>query len=169
MENDYRSIKTFLNNTDDIDGLCESDAVVFIDWREYDEDIVYYFNQKTNNKIRVEMQDNGKSYGDDIVLKYQEKTIAIPYDEKMDRDTTIIYTNEIVRSDYEIRWCTDSLGSDTLGFVILEKPMWENLEAIFGQDKVRYYFEPVFPGKKMFRLDIDEVFALMNSRKKNRF
>lgn len=43
------------------------------------------------------LQDNGKPYGEDIILNHKDKSLMIPYKEKMDRDTTIKYLNEFIK------------------------------------------------------------------------
>ena len=89
MEKTYLELKQFLEDTNEVDSLLESDSIIWIDWREYDEDVINYFNEKIENKITVKFENNGKEYGDDIVLDYKDKSIKIPYQEEMDRDTTI--------------------------------------------------------------------------------
>ena len=46
------------------------------------------------------MGNNDKHYGKDIILTYKEKTVKIPYEEKKDRDTTIIWINEVIKEDF---------------------------------------------------------------------
>ena len=86
MGKTYLELKQFLEDTNEVDSLLESDSIIWIDWREYDEDVINYFNEKIENKITVKLENNGKEYGDDIVLGYKEKLIKIPYQEGMDRD-----------------------------------------------------------------------------------
>lgn len=45
MNKSNEAIKGFLINPQNTDQLWESNALVEIDWREYDEDIVKYFNK----------------------------------------------------------------------------------------------------------------------------
>ena len=42
-----------------MDSLLESDSIIWIDWREYDEDVINYFNEKIENKITVKFEKNG--------------------------------------------------------------------------------------------------------------
>ena len=44
MEQIYEAIEVFLANPQNTDQLWESNALVEIDWREYDENVVKYFN-----------------------------------------------------------------------------------------------------------------------------
>jgi hypothetical protein len=48
--------------------------------------------------------------------------------------------NEVLKPDYEIRLCANSLGSDTLAFLPLSAKQWMDLEDEFGQNKVNKLF-----------------------------
>lgn len=164
MESMYNLVKDFFSNDMDLNDLYDSEAVIWIDWGEYDEDVVRYFNDMIAEPIDIEIVSNGKPYGDDIVLKNGNKELQIPYDDEQDRDVTIKYFNDFVKPDYEVRWFTESLGNDTLGFTVLSGPEWAKLNDEFGADVVRYYFEPIDFESDMFNLGMDEVFSLLALR-----
>ena len=44
MENLYKELRSFFANDIDLNDLFDSEAIIWIDWREYDEDVVNYFN-----------------------------------------------------------------------------------------------------------------------------
>ena len=164
MEDMYTLVKDFFSHDMDLVDLFDSEAIIWIDWREDDEDVVNYFNDMMDEPIDIQTVSNGKSYGDDIVLQKGDKELLIPYGDEKDRDVTIKYFNDFVQPDYEVRWFTESLGNDTLGFTVLSGAEWANLEDEFGADTVRYYFEPINLESNMFNLDMDEVFALLALR-----
>ncbi len=164
MESMYNLVKDFFSNDMDLNDLYDSEAIIWIDWREYDEDVVRYFNDMMAEPIDIEIVSNGKPYGDDIVLKNGNKELQIPYGDEQDRDVTIKYFNGFVKPDYEVRWFTESLGNDTLGFTVLSGEEWAKLNDEFGADVVRYYFEPIGFESDMFNLGMDEVFALLALR-----
>ena len=164
MEDLYNLVKDFFSHDMDLDDLFDSEAIIWIDWREYDEDIVNYFNDMIDEPIDIKTVSNGKAYGDDIVLQKGDKELQIPYGDEQDRDVTIKYFNDFVKPDYEVRWFAESLGNDTLGFTVLSGAEWVNLEDEFGADTVRYYFEPINLESNMFNLGMDEVFALLALR-----
>ena len=56
----YLELKQFLEDTNEVDSLLESDSIIWIDWREYDEDVINYFNEKIENKITVNFEKNGE-------------------------------------------------------------------------------------------------------------
>ena len=164
MEGMYNLVKDFFSHDMDLVDLFDSEAIIWIDWREYDEDVVHYFNDMMDEPINIQTVSNGKPYGDDIVLQKGDKELLIPYGDEQDRDVTIKYFNEFVKPDYEVRWFTESLGNDTLGFTVLSVAEWAKLDDEFGADTVRYYFEPIDFESDMFSLGMDEVFALLALR-----
>ena len=164
MEDMYTLVKDFFSHDMDLVDLFDSEAIIWIDWREDDEDVVRYFNDMMDEPIDIQTVSNGKPYGDDIVLQKGDKELLIPYADEKDRDVTIKYFNEFVKPDYEVRWFTESLGNDTLGFTVLSGAEWAKLNDEFGVDTVRYYFEPINLESNMFNLDMDEVFALLALR-----
>ena len=164
MENLYKELRSFFANDIDVNDLFDSEAIIWIDWREDDEDVVNYFNDMMDEPIDIQTVSNGKLYGDDIVLQKGDKELLIPYGDEKDRDVTIKYFNNFVKPDYEVRWFVESLGNDTLGFTVLSGAEWANLEDEFGADTVRYYFEPINLESNMFNLGTDEVFALLALR-----
>ena len=164
MENLYKELRSFFANDIDLNDLFDSEAIIWIDWREYDEDVVRYFNDMMDEPIDIQTVSNGKPYGDDIVLKNGNKELQIPYVDEQERDVTIKYFNDFVKPDYEVRWFAESLGNDTLGFTVLSGAEWAKLDDEFGADTVRYYFEPIDFESDMFNLGMDEVFALLALR-----
>ena len=60
MGKTYLELKQFLEDTTEVDSLLESDSIIWIDWREYDEDVINYFNEKIENKITVNFENNGE-------------------------------------------------------------------------------------------------------------
>ena len=164
MEDMYNLVKDFFSNNMDLNDLFDSEAIIWIDWREYDEDVVNYFNDMMDEPIDIKTVSNGKPYGDDIVLKKGDKELQIPYGDEQDRDVTIKYFNDFIKPDYEVRWFVESLGNDTLGFTVLSVSEWAKLDGEFGADTVRYYFEPIDFESDMFNLGMDEVFALLALR-----
>ena len=164
MEDMYTLVKDFFSHDMDLVDLFDSEAIIWIDWREDDEDVVRYFNDMMDEPIDIQTVRNDKPYGDDIVLQKGDKELLIPYGDEKDRDVTIKYFNDFVQPDYEVRWFVESLGNDTLGFTVLSGAEWANLEDEFGADTVRYYFEPINLESNMFNLDMDEVFALLALR-----
>ena len=163
----YKQVKTFLENPETLEEFWYSNEIVWIDWREYDEDIISYFNEMMEEKLEIQLINNNQPYGNDILLIKGQEQSQIPYEEEMDRDTTIKYLNDFIKPKYQIRWFIESLGNDTLCFVLLKSDEWEMLEEEFGKAKLNRYFTPIDFERKMFDLNIDEVYSLLDLRSKN--
>ena len=58
-----------------------------------------------------------------------------------DRHITLWALNHLLAPDYEVRFCVDSNGADTLAFLPLPAVEWGRLEQEFGADAVarRFY------------------------------
>ncbi len=161
-------IKIFLSAPEKYeDAFWESNELIWIDWRDFDESIIRYFNEKLpeKDKIHFESMEIEKERGIDILLKKNGVSKAIPYaDEYMDRDTTLRSIQEYVSPEYQIRWYMGSLGGDTLAFCIYPTAQWKQIEQEFGIEKVAYYFAPVKADSIMFEMDMNDVFNLLEQR-----
>ena len=161
-------IKKFLSAPEENkDEFWESDALIWVDWRDFDESIIRYFNEKLpdEDKVLFECVKIEKARGVDILLKKDGVSTAIPYaDDCTDRDTTLKSIQEYISPKYQIRWYMDSLGGDTLAFCIELTSQWEQLEQEFGAEKVTYYFAPIQMDSVMFEMSMDEVFDLLEQR-----
>lgn len=149
------------------DEFWESDALIWVDWRDFDESIIRYFNEKLpdEDKVLFECVKIEKARGVDILLKKDGVSTAIPYaDDCTDRDTTLKSIQEYISPKYQIRWYMDSLGGDTLAFCIELTSQWEQLEQEFGAEKVTYYFASIQTDSVMFEMSMDEVFDLLEQR-----
>ncbi len=161
-------VKEFLLAPDENkDNFWESDALIWVDWGDFDDSIIKYFNDKLpdEDKIQFECVEIEKGRGIDIFLHKDGVSTAIPYaDDYTDRDTTLKSIEAYVSPKYQIRWYMGSLGSDTLAFCIGLSSQWEQLEQEFGAEKVAYYFAPIQADRAMFEMDVDEVFDLLEQR-----
>lgn len=161
--------KQLYSDLESFDKLWEnSRKLVWIDWREYDEDIINYVEKVIQSgKLIGKNEDTDNKMGFNIIIEWKGKEykISYPNEEGSDRDTTIKTLNKIIQPEYEIRLFMESLGSDTLAFVPLSKEEWEELEKDFGEEKVNYYFSKIDDNSKMFDLDMDELFEILDKRK----
>ena len=53
MEGMYNLVKDFFSHDMDLVDLFDSEAIIWIDWREYDEDVVNYFNDMMDEPIDI--------------------------------------------------------------------------------------------------------------------
>ena len=168
MNKVYNEIKEFLENpVDNMENFFNSRAITWIDWREYDEDIISYFNGLLPQEdiVDVEIKEIKLGRGIDIILKKDNKTLAIPYeDDETDRDITIKTLDEFISPKYQIRLFSESLGDDTLAFTVLNSNEWKDLENEFGKEKLEFFFTPVSQFKGIFNMSMKEVRKICTER-----
>ena len=168
MNKVYNEIKEFLENpVDNMENFFNSRAITWIDWREYDEDIISYFNGLLPQEdiVDVEIKEIKLGRGIDIILKKDNKTLAIPYeDDETDRDITIKTLDEFISPKYQIRLFSESLGDDTLAFTVLNSDEWKDLENEFGKEKLEFFFTPVSQFKGIFNMSMKEVKKIYTER-----
>ena len=168
MNKFYNEIKNFFENpVDNMENFFNSRAITWIDWREYDEDIISYFNGLLPQEdiVDVEIKEIKLGRGIDIILKKDNKTLAIPYeDDATDRDITIKTLDEFISPKYQIRLFSESLGDDTLAFTVLNSNEWKELENEFGKEKLEFFFTPVSQFKGIFNMSMKEVKKIYTER-----
>ncbi|PHI08315.1 glutathione reductase [Fusobacterium polymorphum] len=168
MNKIYNEIKSFFENpVDNMENFFNSRAITWIDWREYDEDIISYFNGLLPKEdiVDVEIKEIKLGRGIDIILKKDNKTLAIPYeDDETDRDITIKTLDEFISPKYQIRLFSESLGDDTLAFTVLNSNEWKELENEFGKEKLEFFFTPVSQFKGIFNMSMKEVKKIYTER-----
>ena len=168
MNKFYNEIKNFFENpVDNMENFFNSRAITWIDWREYDEDIISYFNclLPQEDIVDVEIKEIKLGRGIDIILKKDNKTLTIPYEEdETDRDITIKTLDEFISPKYQIRLFSESLGDDTLAFTVLNSDEWKDLENEFGKEKLEFFFTPVSQFKGIFNMSMKEVKKIYTER-----
>ncbi|MBB6019072.1 hypothetical protein HNR77_000129 [Paenibacillus sp. JGP012] len=103
------------------------------------------------------------------MLSSHDHKLTIPFaDDRTDRDSAIRAMQEMIGPRYQIRWFMESLGNDTLAFLLLSTEQWAELEKQFGKEKLEFHFQPITSESVMFSLDMDEVFGLIETRQKVR-
>ena len=168
MNKFYNEIKNFFENpVDNMENFFNSRAITWIDWREYDEDIISYFNclLPQEDIVDVEIKEIKLGRGIDIILKKDNKTLTIPYEnDKTDRDITIKTLNDFIAPKYQIRVFMESLGDDTLAFTVLNSDEWRELENSVGKEKLEFFFTPVSQFKGIFNISMEEVMKIYTER-----
>lgn len=137
------------------DNFCDDSAVykiaMWVDWREDDDNIISYCEDILQTKqLSVETFDADNKRGFDTIITYKNQKISIPYKGiGADRDTTIKTLNQAIQSEFEIRLCKESLGSDTLCFIPLSNEQWNKLDKKYPE-QVNQKFERITTKTKMF-------------------
>ena len=168
MNKVYNEINNFFGNpVDNMEKFFNSRAITWIDWREYDEDIISYFNGLLPQEdiVDVEIKEIKLGRGIDIILKKDNKTLTIPYeDDATDRDITIKTLNDFISPKYQVRVFMESIGDDTLAFTVLNSDEWKELENEFGKEKLEFFFTPVSQFKGIFNMSMKEVKKIYTER-----
>lgn len=122
-------------------------SLVWVDWREDDTDIVKNTARcLQTGELSAESQPCGF-----LEILFRRKATVIAYPQGIaDRNITLTTLNRILSPEYQIRFCESSLGSDTLGFVVLASRCWQKLEKEFGATLVRQHFSELYEGRKLF-------------------
>jgi len=123
----------------------DNENIFWVDWREYDEDIVNYVNDELSETDQIEWKtipSEKEGALDTVILKKDEKEAVIPYaEDAWDRDTTLKSIGKFINDKYKLCWFKPSLGGDTLGFVVIGNEDWEKLSAEFGEEKLKFLEE----------------------------
>jgi len=110
-------------SADAVQAFLDDESTVFwIDWRQEDETIAE----------SCELTLNTGSLDGELI----EKT-----DDGSDYHVEILTINRVLNPDYEIRFCIDSDGSDTLGFVALSPNDWNALREQFGDLVDKHFYQ----------------------------
>ncbi len=168
MNTVYNEIKEFLKDPiKNREAFFNNSSITWIDWREYDEDIIGYFNGLLAHEdiIELETKEIDLGRGIDLILKKDNKVLTIPYeDDETDRDITIKTLDEFISPKYQIRLFSESLGDDTLAFTVLNSDEWKDLENEFGKEKLEFFFTPVSQFKGIFNMSMEEVRKICTER-----
>jgi hypothetical protein len=126
-----------------IRALFEDDSTVFwVDWKEGEGDIVRYCEAvlKTGS-LTAEWVRADTPRGRDLYISYDGRRIRAPLiNGYEDRHIALCALNQALAPEYELRFCIDSNGSDTLAFVPLSAATWTELEQRYGAAVSRHFY-----------------------------
>jgi len=130
----------------------DNEIVFWVDWKGDDAEIVKCCENciKTGDLDAELIQDNNELLlsihfnGDNFLKKIT------------DRDSTLILLNQIIQPHFDLRFCLDSDGNDTLAFLPLSLKEWNLLEDKFGQFVIDELFESVQLDSQIFNGDWDD-------------
>jgi hypothetical protein len=115
--------------------LLDDEAAVFwVDWRQEDETIADACEEVLGTgRLSGEYVETDTDEGYEVYIRYGDRRVRVPltYTEA-DRHVTLCALNEALAPDYEVRFCVDSTGGDTLAFLPLPAAWWAELEQRYG-------------------------------------
>jgi hypothetical protein len=131
--------------------LNSPDTVFWVDWREEDDAIVGYCEDiLQTDQLAAELKEIETAPGFQMSIVYKGKKSVVPLVAGLaDRHITLFALNEAISADFEIRFCIDSAGGDTLAFLPLPLAHWNELEAKFG-DSVAAHFSRIEAQPNLF-------------------
>lgn len=129
---------------DAVRALLDDDTTVFwIDWRQEDETIaescesVLQTGHLSGELVEVDTDEGFEAY-----LQYRDRRVKVPlsYSDD-DRHITLCALNRVLAPEYEVRFCIDSNGSDTLAFLPLESKQWSAFESRYGEAVSKRFYK----------------------------
>jgi hypothetical protein len=120
---------------ENIQALLDDEATVFwVDWRQEDESIAESCETiLQTGALSGELVNVATGEGFEVYLNYRGQRHKVPLTYSgADRHVALCALNDVLRPEYEIRFCIDSHGSDTLAFLPLASDQWADLEHRYG-------------------------------------
>jgi hypothetical protein len=109
-----------------VEQFLKSRHVFWVDWRTEDSEIVFDCERclRTGALTAESREPNG------LYIRHGDRGAEVPLSHSgADRHITIHTLNSVLAPDYEIRFCVDSKGAETLAFLALRQGDWRDLEA----------------------------------------
>jgi hypothetical protein len=115
--------------------LDDPSAVFWVDWRQEDETIADDCEQVLQTgHLAGELVEVDSDDGYEVYLQYRDRRVKVPLSYSGDdRHITLCALNRMLAPEYEVRFCIDSNGSDTLAFLPLSCEQWAALERRYGE------------------------------------
>ena len=126
-----------------IRALFDDDTTVFwVDWREGEGDIVRYCEAVLQTgSLTAEQVRAATPRGSDLFISHGGRRIRAPLiNGYEDRHIALCALNQVLAPDYEVRFCIDSNGSDTLAFLPLPSTKWVELEQRYGGAVSQHFY-----------------------------
>lgn len=133
----------------------QDNIVLVVNWREVDEAIIRYCENILQTGSLSAQESTEKSDQYELTLFFKDQVLQVPYKNGLaNRDATLIALNQILKPEYEIRFCRASDGNDTLIFLPLPKATWRALTKQYPE-QIKKLFETVTKKSKFFSKPCD--------------
>ena len=146
-------VSTFLESPSEntMRKLLDSKSVFWVDWGEEDDAIVEYCESVLQTgALSSKFLDADNEAGFELLIHCNSLRTVVPLTiSPADRHITICSLNEVLAPDYEIRFCIDSNGMDTLAFLPLASADWTDIETKYA-DLFATHFGQVTPFPNLF-------------------
>jgi len=134
----------------------DTETIFWVDWRHEDEGIVNDCEGVLQTgELAGELVNIDAKPGFEIYIQYKDKRLKVPLTVSgADRHITICTLNKALALEYEVRFCIDSNGSDTLAFLPLATTKWAELEERYGE-RVNELFYKIAEKPNLFTDPLD--------------
>lgn len=124
------------------------DIILWVDWREEDDRIVSECARILGlNGLTARFVEREDTFPLELIR--DGRVTMVDYDDPTNRNTTLIALDQVLRPDYELRYCSDSAGSDTAALLPLPAAAWRILERDYP-DAVQHCFVPLSADTSIF-------------------
>ena len=126
-----------------VGALFEDEATTFwVDWREDEADIVGYCESVLQTgQLTAEWVRAATPRGSDLFISFNGRRKRAPLVNGFeDRHIALLTLNQVLAPDFEVRFCIDSNGSDTLAFLPMASAKWTELEQQYGEAVSRHFY-----------------------------
>jgi hypothetical protein len=122
--------------------LIDDTTVFWVDWGQEDETIADACESVLQTGgLRGEMVYVDSDQGFEVWIHYRDMRAKVPLTYSVDdRHITLCTLNRILAREYEVRFCIDSEGNDSLAFLPLKCDEWAALERQHGKAVARRFY-----------------------------
>jgi hypothetical protein len=122
--------------------LHDRTLVFWVDWRQEDDAIPNLCEEVLRTgELAGKFVETDYGDGFEVHILYKGVQIKVPLKYSPDdRHITLRSLNEVIFPDFEIRFCIDSNGNDTLAFLPLATENWTRLEMQYGEIVSRHFY-----------------------------
>jgi hypothetical protein len=114
--------------------LGDESTAFWVDWGQEDETIADACEDVLlTGCLSGELVEVDTNEGVEVYIQYGDRRVHVPLTYRVaDRHITLCVLNDVLAPDYEVRFCIDSKGGDTLAFLQLTVGQWAELERQYG-------------------------------------
>jgi hypothetical protein len=123
--------------------LHDSSTVFWINWRQEDETIAQSCESVIQSSdLFGESVESDMPEGYQVFVRFRDRREQVPLSySRDDRHITLCALNRVLAPEYEVRFCIDSNGGDTLAFLPLASDVWAELELRYGNEVAQRFYK----------------------------
>jgi hypothetical protein len=136
----------------------DQDNIIWIDWREEEEAIVDYVRDRIGAEdLTATISESDNDWGYAVTISLRNESRIICPELKLDsRHATLIALDELLSGDFQIRFVSDTTGSDTIGVTVERVGDWDMLYKKYGR-RLNEHFCPIRELPDLMNTPADEI------------